>query len=58
MRTTGSHSTLTKIVTSLDRIFEVNDNLSTPCLPQWAAKTIEAIGPDVSDITISRHTCS
>lgn len=28
------------------------------CLPQWAAKTIEVVGPNFGDVTVGRQTRS
>jgi hypothetical protein len=50
----GPHSILTETTTSPYRPSEVNVISLSPCLPRWAAKTIEAAGFDVGDISSGR----
>ena len=51
-----NQDTLTKTITSLDRISKGNDTLSTPCLPCQDIKIVETTSPDVGDISSSLQT--
>jgi hypothetical protein len=48
---TGFPSSLTEIVHNSNRSSIVNNNSPISCLPRWASKRIEAIGPGVDDIS-------
>ena len=50
----SSWSTLKKTITSPDQHFEGHGTSLNPCLPWWAIKTIEVVGPDVGDISLGR----
>ena len=53
-----SQSTPTETITSLDCSLERNDTSTTPYIPWWPIKMIEAASIDVGNICTSQHTCS
>ena len=54
----GIWTTLTKTITSPDRLSKGNVTSQTPYLPWWDVKTIEVVVLDVGDIFSGRQTCS